>query len=43
MAWSETQSTLNGVPDLFRAAVSAVDAGDIGELEPYLRDRQRRE
>jgi hypothetical protein len=33
MAWSETQPTLNGAPDLFRAAVSAVDAGDIGELE----------
>jgi peptide-methionine (S)-S-oxide reductase len=27
---------LNGGPDLFRAAVSAVDAGDIGELERLL-------
>jgi peptide-methionine (S)-S-oxide reductase len=27
---------LNGVPDLFRAAVSAVDAGDTGELERLL-------
>lgn len=36
MAWSETQPTLNETPDLFRAAVSAVDAGDIGELERLL-------
>ncbi len=36
MAGSETQPTLNGSADLFRVAVSAVDAGDVGELERLL-------